>query len=72
MVFFKLQCEALGPLELQQGTRGISHVATGKAGLLSSCEGESGIVLKSLQENRASTHIEGGIPWCLLSCDRDL
>ena len=35
---------------------------------LSSCEGEPGIALYSLQENRASFHFEGGIYWCFLSC----
>ena len=38
-----------GILELRQGTEGASHVASGKSNLPSSCEGELGIALKSLQ-----------------------
>ena len=36
-------------LELQWGTQGASRVVPGKSNLHSSCEGELGIALKSLQ-----------------------
>ena len=38
-----------GILELRQGTQGASRVAPGKCNLHSSCEGELGISLESLQ-----------------------
>ena len=46
-------------LELRQGPQGTSRVASGKSSLLLSFEGVHGIALESLQENWASSHIEG-------------
>ena len=42
------------PLQLARGTQGASRVALGKSSLLSSCEGERGIALESLQGNQVS------------------
>ena len=45
--WFFLSCAR--SLELQQGTQGNSRVSSGKSNLHSSCDGELGIALKSLQ-----------------------
>ena len=70
------------PLKLQQGLQGTSQVASGKSCLLSSCVGEHGIALESLQGNWASSHSKRGKSWFspvaagsfvfLLICDGDL
>ena len=56
------------PLELQQGTKRTSRVASGKSSLLLSCEWKHGIALEVLQKNLFSSHIEGGISWFFSSC----
>ena len=45
-------------------------MAPGKSSLHSSCEGESGIALNSMQGNQASRCIEGGISRTFSSCGR--
>ena len=40
------------------GPQGPAHDASGKSGLLSSCEGHLGIPIKSLQQNRTSSRVE--------------
>ena len=55
MVFLQLWPEAWVPLEIQHAPLGTSPVASGKSSLLSSCEGERGIGLESLQGNWASS-----------------
>ena len=62
MVFLELWWEAWAH-DLQRGPQGTCRVASVKSSLLCSCEGECGIALESLLVNRASSHIEGGIPW---------
>ena len=57
-------------LEFRQVPKGASRVAPGKSSLHSSCEGERGIVLASLQGNPASGCIERGISRSFLSCGR--
>ena len=60
-------------LELRQGCQGASHVASGKSGLLSSCEGHLGIPLELLPGNRGvSSRNEVGNSGLLSSCNRDL
>ena len=38
------------PLELRRGPQGSTRIASGKSGLISSCDGHLGISRKSLQE----------------------
>ena len=54
----------------RQGTHGAPRVAPGQFSLHSSCEGDAGIALESLQGNQASRCIEGGISRSFLSCDK--
>ena len=56
------------PLHLRWGPQGTSHDGSGKSRLLSSCEGECGIALESLERNLASSPIDKGIRWCFSSC----
>ena len=57
--FFSSCGKKLGdPIELLQGPQGTSFVISGKTGLLSSCEGQLGIPLKSWHGNRASPRVE--------------
>ena len=46
-----------GILELQRGTQGACLVASGKPNLHSSCEGEPGNALESLQSKWASSRV---------------
>ena len=52
--------------------QGTFHVALGKSGLLSCCEGHLGIPLELLQWNQASSRIEGLISCCFSSCSGKL
>ena len=67
MVFLELT----GILKLRQGPQGASRVAPGKSNLHSSCEGELGIVLESLQGKRMSSRLVSRNPISLSSGDWD-
>ena len=58
MLSLELWGEARVPLNLQQRPQGTSRVASGESSLLSACEGNLGIPLKSLKRNRASSQAE--------------
>jgi len=81
--FFSSCCATFGVfLELPWGTKGDSRVVPGKSSLHSSCKGERGFALDSLQGNPASRCTEGGIlrsfsnygrkPWVSSTCNGDL
>ena len=72
MVFLELRQDGWGSSRVAKGVSGNLSCASGKSGLLLSCEGERGIALKSLQRNQASTCIDGGISWFFSSCSRKL
>ena len=48
------QADEWASFEFPRGLEGASHVASGKSGILSSCEGPLGIPLKLVQATRAS------------------
>ena len=56
---------------MQWGLQGTSRVASRNSSLLSSCEQVHWCALESLQGNRASSHIEGGMS-CFSSCGQKL
>ena len=82
MVFLELQPQCGVSHEVQWGTQGASSVVPGKSSLHSTCEGERGIALNSLQGNPASRRAEGAFsssfsscgrkPWVSSTCDGDL
>ena len=57
------------PLELRRVSQGTSPVGKRESSLLSSCNEEFGIPLKSLHRNWTLSRIEARNSWFLLSCD---
>ena len=68
--WFFLSCARI--LELQQGTQGNSRVSSGKSNLHSSCDGELGIALKSLQGKYTLGRLVSRNSMFLSNGDRDL
>ena len=60
------------PLDFRRRPQGTFHIASGKSGLLSICEGYLGIPLDSLQGNRASSQVEVENSVFFLSCDKNI
>ena len=56
-MFIELRWQRLDSSQVAIGPQGISYVASGKSGLLSSCKGYLGICLGSRQGNRASSKL---------------
>ena len=69
--FFFLSCGGV-LLELQWGTQGPAHVASGKSSLHASCEGPLRIPLQSLPGLRSSSGVEAGTSGFLSCADMEL
>ena len=69
VVFLKLWREYWGSSWVAASTQGTSHGASGKSGLLSSCDGHLRISVQVLQGNTASCRVDAGNSGFLSSCD---
>ena len=70
--FLRCSRKLWAPLELRRGPQGASHVASGKSGLLSSCEGFLRMPLELLQQNTASSRVKVCNSGLLSNCHRYL
>ena len=72
MVFLQLQEDLEYILKLRRGWPFKTRVSSAMSGLLSSCEGCLGILLKAWQGNRDASLSEAGDPDSLSSCHRHI